>query len=140
MTSKKIAPEPPRRHCSMRNTRTLSQDSGQITAAVGLNSNLFYGGSGIGALMGTGGGGGSLQQHQQHQQHAVSGNSYLNHHLHGHATGHAPHHQQQQQQQPIYANYATIQQTTAEIHCEKFHDNKVKHYNYNYKATSHIQS
>lgn len=116
MSSKKIAPEPPRRHCSMRNTRTLSQDSGQITAAVGLNSNLYYGGT----LMGTTATGLALQQQQQH---GVAGNSYVNHHLHGHV----PHLSQQQQQQPIYANYATIQQTTAEIHCEKFHDNKVKH-------------
>lgn len=121
MTNKKIAPEPPRRHCSMRNTRTLSQDSGQITAAVGHNSNLYYSGSGIGAMVGTAAGNSSLQQ-----QH-VAGNTYLNHHLHHHNTGHGLHHQQQQQQQqqPIYANYATIQQTTAEIHCEKFHDNKV---------------
>uniref|UniRef100_A0A1A9WV43 SAM domain-containing protein n=1 Tax=Glossina brevipalpis TaxID=37001 RepID=A0A1A9WV43_9MUSC len=83
MASKKIAPEPPRRHCSIRNSRTLSQDSTQIPQHSA--NNMFYGAGGT-----------PLHSHTV----------YL------------------QQQQPIYANYATIQQTTAEIHCEKFHDNK----------------
>ncbi|XP_037893439.1 uncharacterized protein LOC119639843 isoform X2 [Glossina fuscipes] len=90
LTSKKIAPEPPRRHCSIRNSRTLSQDGTQISQHSA--ANMFYGPGGT-----------PLHSH----------NVYLQ--------------QQQQQQvtnQPIYANYATIQQTTAEIHCEKFHDNK----------------
>lgn len=94
LTSKKIAPEPPRRHCSIRNSRTLSQDGTQISQHSA--ANMFYGPGGT-----------PLHSH----------NVYLQ--------------QQQQQQvtnQPIYANYATIQQTTAEIHCEKFHDNKVSYY------------
>ncbi|XP_065367631.1 uncharacterized protein ckn isoform X3 [Calliphora vicina] len=96
MTTKKIAPEPPRRHCSIRNSRTLSQDGSQINpasvAAHGMSPNLYYGTGGVGP------GGTSMHPHA----------AYL----------------QQQASQPIYANYATIQQTTAEIHCEKFHDNK----------------
>ncbi|XP_037820469.1 uncharacterized protein LOC119609669 isoform X4 [Lucilia sericata] len=98
MTAKKIAPEPPRRHCSIRNSRTLSQDGSQMNpssvAAHGMGSNMYYGaGGGMGPGVGP-----SMHPHA----------AYL----------------QQQASQPIYANYATIQQTTAEIHCEKFHDNK----------------
>lgn len=93
MASKKIAPEPPRRHCSIRNSRTLSQDGQQLSAATAnLPANLYYGPPGSAGL----------------HNHAA----YLQ--------------QQAANQQPIYANYATIQQTTAEIHCEKFHDNKVR--------------
>jgi len=96
LTGKKIAPEPPRRHCSIRNSRTLSGEgvpSGSVAQA--------------------------HQQAAQQQQQAQ-------HMFYGHT---AQHWQQQQAgagsgQQPIYANYATIQQTTAEIHCEKYHDNK----------------
>lgn len=98
MTAKKIAPEPPRRHCSIRNSRTLSQDGSQINPSNvighGMTSNMYYGTGGVGP------GGPSMHPHA----------AYL----------------QQQSSQPIYANYATIQQTTAEIHCEKFHDNKVR--------------
>ncbi|XP_046810332.1 uncharacterized protein LOC111687130 isoform X1 [Lucilia cuprina] len=98
MTAKKIAPEPPRRHCSIRNSRTLSQDGSQMNpssvTAHGMGSNMYYGaGAGMGPGVGP-----SMHPHA----------AYL----------------QQQASQPIYANYATIQQTTAEIHCEKFHDNK----------------
>lgn len=104
MATKKIAPEPPRRHCSIRNSRTLSQDGSQIQAsnvpAHGMTPSMYYGAAG-------GGGGGVL---------GPAGTS-----LHPHAA-----YLQQQASQPIYANYATIQQTTAEIHCEKFHDNKVR--------------
>ena len=100
MTTKKIAPEPPRRHCSIRNSRTLSQDGSQIqpsnAPAHGMSPSLYYGASG-GSVIGPTGA--SMHPHA----------AYL----------------QQQASQPIYANYATIQQTTAEIHCEKFHDNKV---------------
>ncbi|KAH8299318.1 hypothetical protein KR044_000378 [Drosophila immigrans] len=95
LAGKKIAPEPPRRHCSIRNSRQLSVEATPQGVAAGV--------------------GASNQQQQQPM-------------FYGHA---APHWQQtaggnsqQQQQQPIYANYATIQQTTAEIHCEKYHDNK----------------
>lgn len=96
MTTKKIAPEPPRRHCSIRNSRTLSQDGSQLNpAAHGMASNIYYG-TGAGVV---GANASSMHPHA----------AYL----------------QQQAAQPIYANYATIQQTTAEIHCEKFHDNKV---------------
>ncbi|XP_017019049.1 uncharacterized protein ckn isoform X1 [Drosophila kikkawai] len=102
LTGKKIAPEPPRRHCSIRNSRTLSGEGmppGSVTQA--------------------------QQQQQQQQQQA----NQPPHMFYGHT---AQHWQQQQaaaaaaagSQQPIYANYATIQQTTAEIHCEKYHDNK----------------
>ncbi|XP_032306232.1 caskin-1 isoform X2 [Drosophila ananassae] len=100
LTGKKIAPEPPRRHCSIRNSRTLS---------------------GEGVPPQTQQQPGSQQQQQQQQQQQPQ------HMFYGHA---AQQHWQQQQaaagsnQQPIYANYATIQQTTAEIHCEKYHDNK----------------
>ncbi|KAM7343976.1 CRK like proto-oncogene, adaptor protein isoform 3-T4 [Cochliomyia hominivorax] len=98
LTAKKIAPEPPRRHCSIRNSRTLSQDGSQMNStnvgsAHAMNSNMYYGAGGVGP------GGASMHPHAA---------AYL----------------QQQASQPIYANYATIQQTTAEIHCEKFHDNK----------------
>ncbi|KAM8713435.1 hypothetical protein ACLKA7_013707 [Drosophila subpalustris] len=95
LAGKKIAPEPPRRHCSIRNSRQVSIESATPQA--------------------------TNQQQQQQSQHMFYGHT-------------APHWQQQQQQavnsqqqqqhQPIYANYATIQQTTAEIHCEKYHDNK----------------
>ncbi|XP_017149170.2 caskin-2 isoform X2 [Drosophila miranda] len=99
LSGKKIAPEPPRRHCSIRNSRTLS---------------------------GEGGATGSVQQPQQQ---AVGSQQQQQQHAH------QMFYRQQQQaaaaaaaaagsQQPIYANYATIQQTTAEIHCEKYHDNK----------------
>ncbi|KAH8277641.1 hypothetical protein KR018_002833 [Drosophila ironensis] len=99
LNGKKIAPEPPRRHCSIRNSRTLSGEgvpSGSVTQQQQQQA----------------GGGGPQQQQPQHMFYAQQ------------------HWQQQQQaaagsnQQPIYANYATIQQTTAEIHCEKYHDNK----------------
>ncbi|XP_039148664.1 caskin-2 isoform X2 [Drosophila simulans] len=97
LTGKKIAPEPPRRHCSIRNSRTLS-------------------GEGVPS-------GAAAQAHQQAAQQQQG-----QHMFYGHT---AQHWQQQQQQagagtgqQPIYANYATIQQTTAEIHCEKYHDSK----------------
>ncbi|XP_016958076.1 caskin-2 isoform X2 [Drosophila biarmipes] len=98
LTGKKIAPEPPRRHCSIRNSRTLS-------------------GEGVPS--------GSVAQ--AHQQAAQQQQQQAQHMFYGHT---AQHWQQQQAgagsggQQPIYANYATIQQTTAEIHCEKYHDNK----------------
>ncbi|XP_034654467.1 caskin-2 isoform X2 [Drosophila subobscura] len=100
LSGKKIAPEPPRRHCSIRNSRTLSGE-GVAPGSVQLPQQQAVG---------------SQQQQQQAQQMFYW--------------------QQQQQaaaaaaaaaagsQQPIYANYATIQQTTAEIHCEKYHDNK----------------
>ncbi|XP_017068878.1 caskin-2 isoform X2 [Drosophila eugracilis] len=96
LTGKKIAPEPPRRHCSIRNSRTLS-------------------GEGVPS-------GSVAQAHQQGAQQQPQ----APHMFYGHT---AQHWQQQQagagsSQQPIYANYATIQQTTAEIHCEKYHDNK----------------
>lgn len=95
MATKKIAPEPPRRHCSIRNSRTLSQEGTQINQAT--NANMYYGPSGVQCP------GSAIHSHLP----------YL----------------QQQASQPIYANYATIQQTTAEIHCEKFHDNKVRQTN-----------
>ncbi|EDV55956.1 uncharacterized protein LOC6548973 isoform X1 [Drosophila erecta] len=96
LTGKKIAPEPPRRHCSIRNSRTLS-------------------GEGVPS-------GAAAQAHQQ----AAAQQQQGQHMFYGHT---AQHWQQQQAgagtgQQPIYANYATIQQTTAEIHCEKYHDSK----------------
>lgn len=95
MTSKKIAPEPPRRHCSIRNSRAISQDGTQMnpssTTVGGLAANMYYGSGGVPNTT-------SVHPHS----------AYL-----------------QQTPQPIYANYATIQQTTAEIHCEKLHDNKV---------------
>ncbi|XP_037951791.1 uncharacterized protein LOC119682421 isoform X2 [Teleopsis dalmanni] len=99
LTSKKIAPEPPRRHCSIRNSRTLSSDVTQ------------------------------LPQQAQQSLHAVAQNMYYGANDGTAMTSHhhaSPAYMQQQLQttQPIYANYATIQQTTAEIHCEKFHDNK----------------
>ncbi|XP_032570972.1 caskin-2 isoform X2 [Drosophila sechellia] len=95
LTGKKIAPEPPRRHCSIRNSRTLS-------------------GEGVPS-------GAAAQVHQQAAQQQQGQHMFY---------GHTAQHWQQQQagagtgQQPIYANYATIQQTTAEIHCEKYHDSK----------------
>ncbi|KRJ99617.1 caskin-2 isoform X2 [Drosophila yakuba] len=95
LTGKKIAPEPPRRHCSIRNSRTLS-------------------GEGVPS-------GAAAQAHQQAVQQQQGQHMFY---------GHTAQHWQQQQagagtgQQPIYANYATIQQTTAEIHCEKYHDSK----------------
>ncbi|XP_073848558.1 CRK like proto-oncogene, adaptor protein isoform X2 [Musca autumnalis] len=97
MTGKKIAPEPPRRHCSIRNTRAICQDGSQLnagpgTVSHGLATNMYYGSVG-----------------------APNSSSAI----HPHAA-----YLQQQASQPIYANYATIQQTTAEIHCEKTHDNK----------------
>ncbi|XP_062135425.1 uncharacterized protein LOC133845087 isoform X2 [Drosophila sulfurigaster albostrigata] len=99
LAGKKIAPEPPRRHCSIRNSRQLSVEATPQGAA----------GVGVGA---------SNQQQQQQQQPM----------FYGHTAPHWQQHQaagsNSQQQQPIYANYATIQQTTAEIHCEKYHDNK----------------
>lgn len=100
LTGKKIAPEPPRRHCSIRNSRQLSVDASQQAAAGGAN------------------------QQQPQQQPAQS-----QHMFYGHTAQHWQQQQQQaggvnSQQQPIYANYATIQQTTAEIHHEKYHDNK----------------
>ncbi|XP_036342512.1 uncharacterized protein LOC118751806 isoform X3 [Rhagoletis pomonella] len=106
MSNKKIAPEPPRRHCSIRNSRTLTGDNAQqqqqlqqqqqiaLHAGVNVTPGLYYGGAG--ALHH----GGMYMTHAQQQAAAAAAN------------------------QPIYANYATIQQTTAEIHCEKFHDNK----------------
>ncbi|XP_017108353.2 caskin-2 isoform X2 [Drosophila bipectinata] len=101
LTGKKIAPEPPRRHCSIRNSRTLSGEGVPPGSVTQVQPQA-----------------GSQQQTQQQPQHM----------FYGHA---AQQHWQQQQsagaggnQQPIYANYATIQQTTAEIHCEKYHDNK----------------
>jgi len=99
LTGKKIAPEPPRRHCSIRNSRTLS-------------------GEGVPS-------GAAAQAHQQAAQQQQG-----QHMFYGHTAQHWQQQQQQQQagagtgQQPIYANYATIQQTTAEIHCEKYHDSK----------------
>ncbi|EDW00836.1 GH21106 [Drosophila grimshawi] len=98
LTGKKIAPEPPRRHCSIRNSRQLSVEATQQAAAAAAQQQL------------------QLQQQQQHI-------------FYGHTAQHWQQQQiggvnSQQQQQPIYANYATIQQTTAEIHCEKYHDNK----------------
>uniref|UniRef100_A0A1I8NQ83 SAM domain-containing protein n=1 Tax=Stomoxys calcitrans TaxID=35570 RepID=A0A1I8NQ83_STOCA len=99
MTNKKIAPEPPRRHCSIRNSRAMSQDGSQINPASAtvsghgaLTPNMFYGPSGVPSATAA---------------------------IHAHSA-----YLQQQASQPIYANYATIQQTTAEIHCEKLHDNK----------------
>ncbi|KAI8040062.1 uncharacterized protein LOC128254405 isoform X1 [Drosophila gunungcola] len=100
LTGKKIAPEPPRRHCSIRNSRTLSGEGVPPGSVAQVHQQ-------------------AAQQQQQQQQ--------AQHMFYGHT---AQHWQQQQAagagsgQQPIYANYATIQQTTAEIHCEKYHDNK----------------
>ncbi|XP_016990905.1 caskin-2 isoform X2 [Drosophila rhopaloa] len=98
LTGKKIAPEPPRRHCSIRNSRTLSGEGVPPGSVAQVHQQ-------------------TAQQQQQQAQHMFY--------------GHTGQHWQQQQaagagsgQQPIYANYATIQQTTAEIHCEKYHDNK----------------
>ncbi|XP_036230030.2 uncharacterized protein ckn isoform X3 [Bactrocera oleae] len=108
MSNKKIAPEPPRRHCSIRNSRTLSADSAQqqqqlqqqqqmgLHVGAAVTPGLYYGGAG--ALHH----GGMYMTHAQQQAAAAAATA----------------------NQPIYANYATIQQTTAEIHCEKFHDNK----------------
>ncbi|XP_017040636.1 caskin-2 isoform X2 [Drosophila ficusphila] len=103
LTGKKIAPEPPRRHCSIRNSRTLSGEGVPPGSVAQAHQQ-------------------AAQQQQQQQQ--------AQHMFYGH-TGQQHWQQQQQQaagagsgQQPIYANYATIQQTTAEIHCEKYHDNK----------------
>lgn len=98
LANKKIAPEPPRRHCSIRNPRTLSsqeQQQAAVAAAVAA----------------------AAAQNHPYAAYAAAGpqNSYIPSNMQQ---------QQQQQQQPIYANYATIQQTTAEIHCEKLHDNK----------------
>ncbi|XP_060658203.1 uncharacterized protein LOC132792755 isoform X1 [Drosophila nasuta] len=101
LAGKKIAPEPPRRHCSIRNSRQLSVEATPQGAA----------GVGVGA---------SNQQQQQQQQPMFYGHTAPHWQQHQAAGGNS----QQQQQQPIYANYATIQQTTAEIHCEKYHDNK----------------
>ncbi|XP_036342559.1 uncharacterized protein LOC118751840 isoform X2 [Rhagoletis pomonella] len=110
MSNKKIAPEPPRRHCSIRNSRTLTGDNAQqqqqlqqqqqiaLHAGVNVTPGLYYGGAG--ALHH----GGMYMTHAQQQAAAAAAAAAAN--------------------QPIYANYATIQQTTAEIHCEKFHDNK----------------
>ncbi|XP_053966146.1 uncharacterized protein LOC128868276 isoform X2 [Anastrepha ludens] len=111
MSNKKIAPEPPRRHCSIRNSRTLSADSAQqqqqlqqqqqqiaLHAGAAVTPGLYYGGAG-GMHHG-----GMYMTHAQQQAAAAAAAAAAN--------------------QPIYANYATIQQTTAEIHCEKFHDNK----------------
>ncbi|XP_061399907.1 uncharacterized protein LOC133335614 [Musca vetustissima] len=97
MVGKKIAPEPPRRHCSIRNSRTISQDGSHLNAVSntvghGLAANMYYSSVGV---------------------------SNASTSIHPHAA-----YLQQQAAQPIYANYATIQQTTAEIHCEKTHDNK----------------
>ncbi|KAH8355343.1 hypothetical protein KR093_011320, partial [Drosophila rubida] len=104
LAGKKIAPEPPRRHCSIRNSRQLSVEAAP-QGAVGVG----------------GGGGASNQQQQSQAQHVFYGHAAPHWQQHQAAGGNT---QQQQQQQPIYANYATIQQTTAEIHCEKYHDNK----------------
>ncbi|XP_017839398.1 caskin-2 isoform X2 [Drosophila busckii] len=104
LTGKKIAPEPPRRHCSIRNSRQLSGDGQQPAASAG-----------------------QQQQQQQLQQSQQAQHMFYGHNSTQHwqqQAGGALSSQQQQQQQPIYANYATIQQTTAEIHCEKYHDNK----------------
>ena len=110
MSNKKIAPEPPRRHCSIRNSRTLSAYSAQqqqqlqqqqqmgLHVGAAVTPGLYYGGAG--ALHH----GGMYMTHAQQQAAAAAATA----------------------NQPIYANYATIQQTTAEIHCEKFHDNKVR--------------
>ncbi|XP_023159403.1 uncharacterized protein LOC101458139 isoform X2 [Ceratitis capitata] len=111
MSNKKIAPEPPRRHCSIRNSRTLSADGAQqqqqlqqqqqqlaMHAGTAVTPGLYYGGA-AGALHH-----GSMYMTHAQQQAAAAAAAAAN--------------------QPIYANYATIQQTTAEIHCEKFHDNK----------------
>lgn len=101
MANKKIAPEPPRRHCSIRNARTLSSQEQQAAAVAAANAAA-----------------------------AAAAAAAQNHPYAAYATGVAPNSyipsnmQQQQASQPIYANYATIQQTTAEIHCEKLHDNK----------------
>ncbi|XP_034109643.1 uncharacterized protein LOC117571548 isoform X2 [Drosophila albomicans] len=100
LAGKKIAPEPPRRHCSIRNSRQLSVET------------TPQGATGVGA---------SNQQQQQQQQPMFYGHTAPHWQQHQATGGNS---QQQQQQQPIYANYATIQQTTAEIHCEKYHDNK----------------
>ncbi|XP_068145300.1 uncharacterized protein ckn isoform X2 [Drosophila tropicalis] len=102
LTGKKIAPEPPRRHCSIRNSRTLSGEGGIVAANQAKDPN-------------------ATQQQQQQQQQSQ-------HMFYWQQQQQLQQQQQQQQagncQQPIYANYATIQQTTAEIHCEKYHDNK----------------
>ncbi|XP_017124881.1 caskin-2 isoform X2 [Drosophila elegans] len=103
LTGKKIAPEPPRRHCSIRNSRTLSGEGVPPGSVAQVHQQ-------------------ATQQQQQQQQ--------AQHMFYGHTAQHWQQQQQQQAagagsgQQPIYANYATIQQTTAEIHCEKYHDNK----------------
>ncbi|XP_067626717.1 uncharacterized protein ckn [Eurosta solidaginis] len=106
MSSKKIAPEPPRRHCSIRNSRTLNTDNvqhqqqhqQQMALHTGVTPGLYYS-SAAGVHHG-----GMYMTHAQQQAAAAAAAATAN--------------------QPIYANYATIQQTTAEIHCEKFHDNK----------------
>ncbi|XP_055857448.1 uncharacterized protein LOC129920221 [Episyrphus balteatus] len=95
MANKKIAPEPPRRHCSIRNPRTLSSQEQQAAAVAAAAAAA------------------AAAQNHPYATYAT-----------GAPTSYIPSNMQQQPPQPIYANYATIQQTTAEIHCEKLHDNK----------------
>ncbi|XP_033248224.1 caskin-2-like isoform X2 [Drosophila miranda] len=99
LSGKKIAPEPPRRHCSIRNSRTLSGEGG-ATGSVQQPQQQAVG---------------SQQQQQQQAQQMFYWQQQQAAAAAAAAAG---------SQQPIYANYATIQQTTAEIHCEKYHDNK----------------
>ncbi|XP_015040353.2 caskin-2 isoform X2 [Drosophila pseudoobscura] len=101
LSGKKIAPEPPRRHCSIRNSRTLSGEGG-ATGSVQQPQQQAVG----------------SQQQQQQQQQAQQMFYWQQQQAAAAAAAAAG------SQQPIYANYATIQQTTAEIHCEKYHDNK----------------
>lgn len=97
--TKKIAPEPPRRNCSMRNSR----GSGGF---ISTNDVVDAAGN-------------PIPQAQNYMQMQVPG-QYQQHHI--------QHQQQQQaqQNQPIYMNFAQIQQTTqAEVHCENPYENKV---------------
>ncbi|XP_022229375.2 caskin-2 isoform X2 [Drosophila obscura] len=99
LSGKKIAPEPPRRHCSIRNSRTLSGEGGAAGSVQQPQQQAV----------------GSQQQQQQQAQQMFYWQQQQAAAAAAAAAG---------SQQPIYANYATIQQTTAEIHCEKYHDNK----------------
>ncbi|XP_055383897.1 uncharacterized protein DDB_G0283357 isoform X1 [Condylostylus longicornis] len=129
LTSKKPAPEPPRRQCSIRQTgrsASLQEPSSLVPVMASI----------------------SLQQHSAYfpqQQHLTAGNCALiqqntnptsnrnlqpfqqpkNCHLQSQQNQQKPsQQQQQQQQQPIYVNYSNIHQTKAEVHCEQTHDSK----------------
>ncbi|KAL5287763.1 hypothetical protein ACFFRR_008562 [Megaselia abdita] len=94
--TKKIAPEPPRRNCSMRSSR---------------GSGGFISSSDVVDAAGN-----SIPQAQNYMQMQVPG-QYQQHHI--------QQQQQAQQNQPIYMNFSQIQQTTqAEVHCENPYENK----------------